>query len=683
MHATQQTRPVAVSSPLGEDVLLFLRMHAVEHLGQPSHYSLEVLSEKPALVFEELLGENVTVRLDQGSGQSRYFNGIVSQFGQLGSFGRYTRYEITLHSWLWFLTRSADCRIFQNETVPNIIKAVFRNHAFNDIDDRLTASYRTLEYCVQYRETAFNFVSRLMEMEGIYYYFLHQEDKHMLVLCDDISGHVPYSGYEEIPYRAPESPDVHQREHISRWCVSMDVEAGKYELTDFDFKRPRLALRARSDNPRQHTHGAFEVYDYPGEYVEPSEGESYSKIRLEELQAQHERIRGESNARGIAAGSLFRLTGQPREDQNREYLVVAAQYDLRSDVYESTGDVDSSLVYSCTFEAIPSDVRYRPQRLTPRPVVEGPHTAMVVGMKGEEIWTDLYGRIKVQFHWDRLGTSDENSSCWIRVAQPWGGKQWGSMYLPRIGHEVVVEFLEGDPDRPIVTGSFYNGDAKPPYVLPANKTISTLKSNSSKGGAGFNEIRFDDLKGDEQIFLHAEKNLDLRVKNDRFESVLNDRHLVVYNDKFEHVKNERHEKVVHDHLEEVGGDRHVTILGHQAVSIGKTLSLTVADDVSEAFKKNHAQEVAQQLFLKADTVVIEGLTNVTLKVGQSFIAIDASGIKLGTTGDIALEAQAKAAITGTAGLTLESPAMSELKGAQVTVNGQAMVQIQGGIVKIN
>ncbi len=308
-------------------------------------------------------------------------------------------------------------------------------------------------------------------------------------------------------------------------------------------------------------------------------------------------------------------------------------------------------MYSCSFTAIDATQPFRSPRITPKPSISGPQTAMVVGPSGEEIYTDEYGRVKVQFHWDRYSKADENSSCWIRVAQVWAGKNWGAMYIPRIGQEVIVEFLEGDPDQPIITGRVYNDQAMPPYVPKTSPTISTLKSNSSKGGGGFNEIRFEDKKGDEQIFIHAEKNLDVRVKNDRFETVINNRHLHVEKDKFEHVDNNRSETVDADHKEEIGKDRHLNVKGKEAKEITDSMSLTVKGDVIEVFKANHSEQTTSDYYLKAKNVVIEGLDNITLSVGESYIAIESSQI--------------------------------EISAPTIKVEGSSMTEIKGGTVKIN
>jgi len=661
MAITQATRNVAVSSPLGDDVLVLRRMTATEQLGRLFECELELLSEDSAVAFESMVGENMTVRVELPTGETRYFNGFVSAFSQASGTAaeRHAAYRATLRPWLWFLTRTADCRIFQEKTAPDIIKEVFSDHGFSGyVEDALSGSYRTWPYCVQYRETDFNFVSRLMEQEGIYYFFKHENGKHTLVLCDSYSSHAPYPGYEEIPFYPPGEGQRRERDHIYDWLLSQEVQPGACALNDFNFETPKASLMAKGVIDRPHAQSQFEIYDYPGEYTDSGEGDTYARTRIEELHAEFEQVLGTGNAMGVATGSLFTLTNYPRDDQNREYLVSSTSLDVESDVFES-GVADSGPEFACSFTALDASQPYRSERSTPKPVVQGPQTAIVVGKAGEEIWTDEYGRVKVQFHWDRYGAADEDSSCWIRVAQLWAGKNWGAMYLPRIGQEVIVEFLEGDPDRPIITGRVYNDATKPPYELPGNATRSTVKSNSSKGGGGFNEIRLEDLKGEEQVFVHAEKNFDLRVKNDRHEFIGNDRHLMVKNDRFDKIENNAHLEITTDRTEKVGGDEHLTVTGDRMTSIDANDNLTVASDwnaesgadTNLKAGANHNQKVGQKFSLDAGmdihqkagmnfaaeggmavhvkggmTVVIEGGTQLSLKVGGNFIDINPGGV---------------------------------------------------------
>jgi len=655
---TQKHREMAIETPLGEDVLLLISFSGTEQLGRLFEYKLELASEDYQIKSENIVGQNVSIRLNLGDSGIRYFNGFVNHFTQLTASGRLARYRATIVPWFWFLTRVADCRIFQEKTVPEIIEKIFRDRGFTDFENGLSGKYRTWEYCVQYRETDFNFISRLMEQEGIYYFFKHENGKHSLVLADSASAHEPYPEFEELEYH-PADKGTTTEECISDWVVETHLQPCSFALNDFDFKNPKGDLQARTKVSRGHTAADFEIYDYPGEYTETSHGEEYTKKRIEELQAQYEVATASSDSRGICAGFNFNLTDHPRDDQNDEYLITSVKHNIEGGEFFSVSDGDGECFYTCSFTSIKSSQPFRTQRTTPKPKVSGPQTAIVVGPSDDEIYTDKYGRVKVKFHWDRYSKADENSSCWIRVAQVWAGKNWGAIYIPRIGQEIIVEFLEGDPDRPIITGRVYNDQAKPPYDLPGNKTMSTLKSNSSTGGEGFNEIRFEDKKGEEQIFIHGEKNLDIRVKNDRFETIGNDRHLVVENEKFEQIKSHRNEFVEQNHLEEIGGDRNLTVKGKEAKEVGKSLSLTVKGDVIEVFKGEHSEQTTKDYYIKAQNIVIEATQNITLSVGGSHIAIEAGTIEIQSGGQV------------------------KVQGKQVSVNGDMMTEIKGGTVKIN
>lgn len=652
---TQKHRELAISDkPLGEDVLLLISVSGTEQLGRLFEYRLELASEDHQIKPEKIIGENVTIRFELGADKTRYFNGHVSHFTQQTASGQMARYQATVVPWFWFLTRVADCRIFQEKNVPEIIEQIFRDRGFTNYDNRLSAKYRKWEYCVQYRETDFNFVSRLMEQEGIYYFFEHENGKHTLVLADSKSAHEPYLDFKKLIYH-PSDEGPTTEECVSDWFVETHLQPDSYAINDFSFKNPQTPLLAREKasggGEQGNSENSYEIYDYPGEYTEAGDGTEYARKRIEELQAQYKVAIANSDSRGICPGYLFELSNHHIDDQNGEYLITSANFNIKGDEIFSAGGASSECVFSCSFTAIKSSKPFRSPRITPKPTISGPQTAFVTGKSADEICTDKFGRVKVKFHWDHHNKADENSSCWIRVAQIWAGRKWGAMYIPRIGQEVIVEFLEGNPDRPIITGRVYNAKAKPPYDLPGNQTISTLKSNSSKGGEGFNEIRFEDKKGDEQIFIHGEKNLDIRVKNDRFETIGNNRHMVVENEKFEQVKNHRNEFVEQNHLEEIGGERNLKVVGKEAKEVGESLSLTVKGDVIEVFKGEHSEETTNDYYLKAKNVVIEGLDNITLSVGESYIAIESSKI--------------------------------EINAPTIKVEGSSMTEIKGGTVKIN
>jgi len=640
---TQENRRLAVSTPLGDDTLLLTRLNVVEQLSRLPVIELDLQSTEATVDFNALLGMNVTVRLDIPDADPRYFNGYISAFKQTSTAAAFTNFRATVVPWLWFLSRTANCRIFQEQTVPDIIKQVFKDHGFTDVEDRLGKSYRTRDYTVQYRETDFNFVCRLMEDEGIYWFFKHSNGSHKLVLGDSPSSHDTFPGFATIPYR-PNRAGETTMDGIQFWSLSKEVQPGVYATTDFDFTRPKKDLLLSDTSAAEHANAHYEIFDYPGGYIETADGRTLAKVRIGEWAAQHEMFHAETELHGIATGYKFTLDDPPFADQEGDYLILGMTLTAKNDAYVAGGA--SGDLFTCSFTAMKADKHFHPIRLIPKPVIQGPQTAIVVGKKGEEIWTDQYGRVKLQFQWDRYSKGDESSSCWVRVAQIWAGNKWGGMFIPRIGQEVIVEFLEGDPDRPIITGRVYNGDAMPPYDLPDNATVSTVKSNSSKGGDGFNEIRFEDKKGEEQIFIHGEKNQDIRIKNDCFEYIGHDRHLIVKNVQFEHVEVDRHETIDQDHQEHIGRDRHTTIDGKEAKQVGGTLSLKVTGDVAEVFDSNHSEKVSNDYYLKADNIVIEGMTNITIKVGPTYIAIEEDGITIGTPGTGELQSGGPLTIQG-------------------------------------
>ncbi|OEC48923.1 type VI secretion system tip protein TssI/VgrG, partial [Pseudomonas sp. ENNP23] len=440
---------------------------------------------------------------------------------------------------------------------------------------------REWEYCVQYRETSFEFVSRLMEQEGIYYYFRHEQSRHVLVLSDAYGAHTTAPGYGSVPYY-PLEDQMRERDHVYDWHLAREVQPGSLALNDYDFQRPSARLEVRSSISRSHSNAEHPLYDYPGEYVQTGDGEQYARNRIEAIQTQYERVQLRTNARGLGAGHLFKMTGYPRADQNREYLIIGARYAVSQEAYES-GSTGGTLQFNSSLECIEARQPFRPMPTTIKPIVQGPQTAMVVGPKGEEIWTDQYGRVKVHFYWDRHDQSNENSSCWIRVSQSWAGKNWGHIQIPRIGQEVIVSFLEGDPDRPIITGRVYNAEQTVPYDLPANATQSGIKSRSSKGGtpANFNEIRMEDKKGAEQLYIHAERNQDIVVENDETHSVGHNRTKSIGNDEVALIGQDRLRAVKRNDTLIVGGLKSDSVSTSYLIEVGENLRLVCGKSVIE------------------------------------------------------------------------------------------------------
>ncbi|WP_430447422.1 MAG: type VI secretion system Vgr family protein [Pseudomonas piscis] len=577
----QSTRLAQVNCPLGPDVLLLKSMGGGEELGRLFDYQLQLTSSDAAIDLNQLLGKPMGLSVQLDGGGQRHFHGIVARCSQNVDTGQFASYQVTLRPWLWLLSRTSDCRIFQNLSIPQIIKQVFRDLGFSDFEDALSRPYREWEYCVQYRETSFDFVSRLMEQEGIYYFFRHEKDRHVLVLADAYGAHSSVPGYASVPYY-PRDEQQRERDHIFDWHLAQEVQPGSLELNDYDFQRPSARIDVRSAMPRPHTAGDYPLYDYPGTYVQSSDGEHYAQTRIEALQSLHERIELSGNARGLGVGNLFSLTGFSRQDQNREYLIVGIRYYVVQESLESGGG-GGGAQFESHLTCIDSQQSFRPLSSTHKPLVQGPQTARVVGPSGEEIWTDQYGRVKVHFHWDRHDQSNENSSCWIRVSQAWAGKNWGSMQIPRIGQEVIVSFLEGDPDRPIITGRVYNAEQSVPYDLPANATQSGMKSRSSKGGspANFNEIRMEDKKGAEQLYIHAERNQDIVVEVNESHSVGNNRNKSIGLNETVTIGANRLRVVRMNDTLLVGGAKSDSAATHYTIEAGECIRLVCGDSVLE------------------------------------------------------------------------------------------------------
>ncbi len=678
MALSQQARSLSVSTPLGPDVLLLRNMTGSEQLGRLFDYQLELLSEDVNIKHEDLLGTPFSVKLSLLDGGQRYFNGIVSRFSQIGFDGSFALYRATLVPWTWFLTRTADCRIFQEQSVPDIIKEIFREHGYTDFEERLSGSYRQWVYCVQYRETDFGFISRLMEQEGIYYYFTHEEGKHTLVMADSYSAHNSVPGFDEVPYYPPDESSLRERDHISKWSVLQAVQPGAFAHNDFDFVAPRKNLLTKRSDPKPHEAADLEVYDYPGEYTESGDGEGYARIRLEEMHAGYESVQAEGSARGLASGALFNLINYPRDDQNREYLIVGAEYGLQSDLFGSAGAAPEGPVFQCSLTAMDAQTPFRPPRTTPKPTVQGPQTAIVVGKAGEEIWTDQYGRVKVQFHWDRYGKSDENSSCWVRVSHPWAGKNWGAVAIPRIGQEVIIEFLEGDPDQPIITGRVYNGDQMPPYGLPAGAVVSGIKSNSTKGGGGYNEYVMDDTKGNELIREHGQFDKDSTIENDLREHVLHDRSRDVTNNETVQVGNDRSKSIGHDEQTSVGRHRTESVGDNETISIGKNRTESVGEDETISIGDNRTESVGKD---ETVTVGANRTENVgkdeTVQIGEDRAHSVGKNDTLSVGKNLAIVAGDEIVIkTGSASITMKKNGDIMIRGKNISVQGSGKVNVK-------
>jgi type VI secretion system secreted protein VgrG len=650
---TQGNRPISVNTPLGKDVFLLVGFTGEESISKLFNFRLELLAEnKKEIAFDKLLGQKIGVTLNYADDKPRYFSGICSRVSQGMRDETFTHYTMEVVPQFWLLDRRAQSRIFQHLSVPDILKKVL---AGLDVNFQIQGTFEPRDYCVQYRESDFAFASRLMEEEGIYYFFKHTSDGHQLMIANTPQGHPDLPLESKIIFEEIEG-GTREEYRIDRWEKVQALRSGKYTLWDHNFELPHKSLEAEepvlesvqvgevAHKLKVGGNDKLELYNYPGEYAQrfdgidkggspqPSElqkifqdNKRTVEIRMEQETVNAVVIDGASNCRQCCSGYKFTLERHFNADG--QYVLTSVNHNARlsaSDYRSGGGEFE----YQNTFTCIPIALPFRPQRTFEKPTVYGSQTAVVVGPAGEDIFTDQYGRVKVQFHWDRQGKHDADSSCWIRVGQSWAGKNWGGIFIPRTAMEVIVDFIEGDPDQPIITGCVYNADMMPPYKLPDEKTKSTIKSMSTPGGDGFNEIRFEDKKNEEQIFINGERNLDIRIKNDRFETIKRDRHLQVERDKFEQVKRDKHIDVTRHLYKHVTGEHHVKVDDKEAIKIGGSLSVDVTGNVNEKFSANHNQEVAANYHLKAMNVVIEAMTGLTIKVGGSHITINAGGIQI-------------------------------------------------------
>jgi type VI secretion system secreted protein VgrG len=623
MPYTQENRLISLTTPLGDNTLLLAGFSGNEAISRLFSFHLDLLSESSDPIdFSNIIGKNVTISVTQSDNSQRYFNGLVSRFAQSGADSRFLHYQMEMVAWPWKMTRYADCKIFHNKTVGDVIEQVFKDRGLTDYQLSLNATYSPIEYCVQYRETDFNFISRLMEQNGIFYFFKHEMGKHTMVIADSASIHDTCPGQNSAGFDLA-GGGLDTEDSVNSWNLEQELRSGKYTLTDYNFTTPATSLLASEPTIVSVGGNAdYEIFDYPGDYGTRGDGTTFAKLRMQEEEASHLVAHGSSVCRAFTTGYKFDLTDHPQDAMNASYVLAEIQH-VASVGTSYTADDGGGESYSNHFTCIPTSVPFRPARLTPKPFVQGPQTAVVVGKSddkggneddggdGEEIWVDKYGRVTVKFPWDRAGSC----SCRVRVSQEWAGQGWGAITIPRVGQEVIVSFLEGDPDRPIITGRIYNASQTVPYPLPANQTRSTFMTRSSTGGGGdnYNELRFEDKAGSEQIFLRGEKDLDIRLKNDIREYAGNNRSLMV----------------TKDQLEKVDRDHHSQVTGNSNQKIGKTLSLQVGQNLYEKSGTNYAHEAGQVIHLKAGmTVVVEAGTQLSLKVGGNFIDISPAGISI-------------------------------------------------------
>ncbi|HET9985781.1 MAG TPA: type VI secretion system tip protein TssI/VgrG [Longimicrobiales bacterium] len=643
----QADRPLRIKTKLGENQLLLAAFTGTEAISRPYRFRLDLMSEDPGIDGIDLVNSPVTITVALPAGETREIHGVIFRFAQLGQTEDRTLYRAEIVPHLFYLTLTQNCRIFQHKTAVQIIEAVLKERGV-DYALKCNAPHPQRDFCVQYRESDFDFVSRLMEEEGIFYFFDHSGSKESMVLADRNAALAACPNQTKA--RIMEQPLLDE-DVLFAFEREYRAHVGKVELKDFDPLQPSLSLRLSAQT--QQKAGLGEAYDYPGFYTTNEEGDRRAKLRIEAAEMAHELGRGRGNCRAFVAGYKVTVEGH-FGGANQEYLLTEIQHAARGADYRAGSD--SAFEYTNEFVAIPAAVPYRPERTTRKPVIAGSQTAIVVGPGGEEIYVDEHGRVKVQFHWDREGKRDENSSCWVRVSSAWAGKGWGAVNPPRIGQEVIVDFLEGDPDRPIITGRVYNAEQTPPYGVPDTKNQSGIKSRSTKGGGAddYNEIRMDDTKGSELFVVHAQKDKQVTVENNRTESVGNNESISIGNDR----------------SESVGNNETITIEANRSTTIGKSETISVGENRSQTVSQNEQVDIGgdrTQVVAKKETI------NVGDKRTTDIGADDALTVAKKLTVDAGDEILLK---TGEASILLKKDGTITIKGKDIKIEGSGKINVK-------
>lgn len=708
-------RDIVVTGPLAEGALLLETFQGKEALGTPFFYNVTLLADDPAIAPDTVLGQVMTIRITLDSGAFRFFTGVVTYFAKTGITVRHTRYAAVLNPKLTLLDYTRDCRIFFGAKAPDLAGDLLSQHGGEIDPSMLKGEYRTREYLVQYRESCSNLIQRLFEEEGIYYFFKHEQGKHTMVLADSSTAHGKVTGYESIMYVPTEATGAEGEEHFWGLSVAGALYPGKFSsLQNYDYLKTRLRSPHLENKPSVATAPGpdFEDYDNAGGLIVKADAEADANVRFESDTVANTIIEVEANTMGLGVGDLVTLKRAIGDiacipfwkagDFTKEYLITSATYSFTIDQHESGSAAPSSDEgFHATYTLLDSHTQFMPRRRAFKPRIEGPQTAIVVGASGDEIHTDKYGRVKVQFEWDRLGQNDQKAGIWVRVAQVWAGKQWGAIHIPRVGQEVIVEFLEGDPDRPIITGRVYNSENMPPYALPDNMTQSGIKSRSTKSGtaSNFNELRFEDKKGSEELFMQAEKDMNVLVKNDRGTIIQHDETRLVEHDREKHVKNDETTNVDGNRTEEVGKDEDITIHGNRtetvdknetiAISGGRTENVSKDESISiggsrtESVGKNESITISgsrSENVAKNESVTVSGARTVDITKADKLTVGD--GRTVGVTGNDNLQASKKILIdggeeimlkSGQASITLKKDGTIILKGKDVTITASGKI----------
>ena len=677
----QAGRPMRVSSALGPDVLLLAGLTGEERVSAPYRFTLDLLSTDAAIGAARLLGQPIGVEIEQPSGEApRRLHGVVSRLRHLGAASaELHRYQVELVPWLWMLGLSSDCRIFQNLSVPEIVEAVFQTLGHTDYQLKLVKSHPPREYCVQYRESHLAFVSRLLEEEGIFYFFRHEAGRHVLVLADGGSAVSDCPGVRALRVDQAGTQQWGEHDVLTSLTVEHAVHTAKVALADYNYLTPSTPLEVEMEGEAAHP----EAFDYPGSYGARGDGERYARLRLEAHEAMREVATATSRCPGLVSGHAATVAEADAAGAERRWLVLGVTHQAVQDTYLAEGNV--GFAYENQATLIPADAPYHPPRTTPAPRAYGTQSALVTGPGGAEIHTDAHGRVKLHFFWDRHGRKDDTSSCWVRVATAWAGKGWGQFSIPRIGQEVLVEFVEGNPDCPVVVGRVFNAEQTPPCDPGGTGgVVSGLRSKTHRG-SGYNAMELDDTAGKEQITIHAQYDLDTTVLHDERVSVGNDRTETVAKNESVSVGENRTESVGKDETVSIGANQTHSVAKDQTLSVGKNQTLSVEVDRTVTVGKKQATDVgtARTTSVGADDA---------LTVGGKRSTDVAKDDNLSVGKKLVVEAGDEIVIrVGNAVLAMKKDGTIKLSGKNITISGTGKVNVKassdvvvkGSNVKLN
>lgn len=646
---TQEKQLISLDTVLGKDKLILTQLEGKEVISGLFSFYLQAFSSDLMITEASIVGTDITCCIHNGDSTDRFIHGYVSKFTRKQTWLTGVReYSLEVVPWFWFLTLSQDCRVFQNKNTLEICEVLFKQFGFSAYEIAVTNSYATREYCVQYNETTFQFISRLLEEEGIFYFFRHEQGKHTLILGDIVSKCSENTANDVSFFQGSFVP-----RHITEWEHSYSFCTGEFVHNDYDFTKPSVDLLTSTKTfVNLSNNNKYTTFHFPGHYNDKSQGNQLSRIRMEQYEQHYDIIQGESNVCQFYPGTLFKLTSKTLPSEEGSYWLTSVEHFAKDATHKLYSGERETHVYENKFTCIPSSVSYRPIESIPKPRTHGLQIARVVGPSQEEIYTDKYGRIKVQFIWDRLGKGDENSSCWLRVAQGWAGQTWGAQYIPRVGHEVIVDFLDGNPNYPIVVGSLYNANNMPPYDLPNNQTQSGIKSHSTPKGESHecNEIRFEDKKGNEEFYVHAQKDFQRIVENNDALTVTGKQDISIKNDRTLIV--EEGAEVIHLRK----GDQTITLdQGSQTIALSQGNRET---KISMGNDSIHLQQGNHSIKLDIGQSNVEALQGISLIVGGNSIKIDQTGITI-------------------QGLLVK------INGKLVQCEADALMQVKGALVMIN